>query len=93
MIEKLLVFDRFLCRNKRKSIANSLNFAMKTRQKLAVEALFMLKKRRKEREDDYHEACRRMIVIMCKTLCINILAIYAFVVAAQSFSHLVIFDC
>ena len=90
MIEKLLVFDRFLCRNKRKSIANSLYFAMKTSQKLAVEALFMLKKRRKEREDDDDEACERIIIIMYKTLCINILAICAFVIAAQSFSHLVI---
>ena len=63
---------------------------MKTSQKLAVEALFMLKKRRKEREDDDDEACERIIIIMYKTLCINILAICAFVIAAQSFSHLVI---
>ena len=63
---------------------------MKTSQKLAVEALFMLKKRRKEREDDDDEACERIIIIMYKTLCINILAICVFVIAAKSFSHLVI---
>ena len=51
----------------------------------------MLKKRRKEREDDDDEACERIIIIiMYKTLCINILAICVFVIAAQSFSHLVI---
>ena len=60
---------------------------MKKRQKLAVEALFMLKKRRKEHED---EACERIIVIIYKKLCINILAICVFVVTAQSFSHVVI---
>ena len=66
---------------------------MKKRQKLAVEALFMLKKRRKEHEDDDDEACERIIVIIYKTLCINTLAICVFVIKAQSFSHLVIFDC
>lgn len=90
MIEKLLVFDRFLCRNKRKSIANSLNFAMKTRQKLAVEALFILKKRRKEREDDDDEACGRKMIIICKTLYINILAIYVLLLQFSHSSHLVI---
>ena len=50
----------------------------------------MLKKRRKEHEDDDDEACERIIVIIYKKLCINILAICVFVVTAQSFSHLVI---
>ncbi len=63
---------------------------MKKRQKLAVEALFMLKKRRKEHEDDDDEACERIVVIIYKTLCINILAVCVFVITAQSFSHLVI---
>ena len=63
---------------------------MKKRQKLAVDALFMLKKRRKEHEDDEDEACERIIVIIYKKLCINTLAICVFVVTAQSFSHLVI---
>ena len=61
---KMLVFDRVWCRNKRKSIADSLYFALKNRQKLAVEALFMLKKKRKEHEYDDDEACGRMIVCM-----------------------------
>ena len=39
---------------------------MKIRQKLAVEALFMLKKRRKEHEDDDDEACGRMLAVVCK---------------------------
>lgn len=63
---------------------------MKKRQKLAVEALFMLKKRRKEHEDDDDEACGRMLAVVCKMLCTNTLAIYLLLLRFSHFSHLVI---